>query len=76
MRHLPCLALIPLLCAALSACGGGPMMDGGYPELLPLDQILTPTPEPDYTASRALEARADALRAEAEALRNAPTGEN
>ncbi|WP_339107929.1 hypothetical protein [Thioclava sp. GXIMD4216] len=73
MRHLPCLALVPLLCATLAACGGGPMMEGGYPELLPLDQLLNDTSEPDYAGTSTLESRAAALRAKAAALRAEPT---
>lgn len=63
MRALALIASLTLLAACSQPS------DEQYPALLPLDEILTdeplsPDPSPD------LNARADALRARAEAIRN------
>lgn len=63
MRALALIASLALLAACSKPSGED------YPALLPLDEILTdeplsPDPAPD------LSARADALRARAEAIRN------
>jgi hypothetical protein len=58
-----------LLLATLAACGNG-MQD--YPQLLPVDQLLTDEPlTPDPAPG--LEARAADLRARAAWLRSQPT---
>lgn len=68
-RHATILAALLLPAPLLSGCGGG-----DYPALLPTDQVLAEPTLPDAqadpvaTAGEA-EARADALRARAEALR-------
>lgn len=62
------LGLSAALCLGLTACSG---VDDDYPQLLPMDQILTdPTPVSDPVAVQAqLGGGAAALRARAAALR-------
>ncbi|AQS47570.1 hypothetical protein BMG03_06970 [Thioclava nitratireducens] len=66
MRAPALIALFALL-ASLTACSK--RSTEGYPALLPMDEILTDQPlTPDPAPE--LEARADALRARADTMRN------
>ncbi len=70
MRILLALPLVLAACTNIPSLGGKPDDDTAYPELVNLNTLLASMPEATEEDPNSLLARAAALRARAETLRN------
>ncbi|NIY71091.1 hypothetical protein HCZ30_01425 [Marivivens donghaensis] len=70
MRILLALPLVLVACTNIPSLGGKPDDDTAYPELVNLKTLLASVPEATANEQSNLLARAAALRARAETLRN------